>query len=130
MTWLLDASVIIHVFEGHPGLTEAVARLDSVPEISALTRAELENGIDRDPAQSADRRALLNEFLKTVAVQSFDKAAAVEYGRIVAAQGYSRPRTIDRMIAAQAISSRATLITMNGNDFRAIAGLDLAVWTA
>jgi predicted nucleic acid-binding protein len=39
-----------------------------------------------------------------------------------------RSRILDRMIAAQAISTGITLITMNGDDFRDIPGLNLEVW--
>jgi predicted nucleic acid-binding protein len=125
---LLDASVVIHLLEGHEGVTRAVSRLDSGFDISALTRSELENGIAKDPANAEMRRAMLDAFLAAIAVLPFDDAAAAEYGRIVGALGYSRAKTIDRMLAAQAIVSGAQLVTMNGDDFRTILGLKLEVW--
>ncbi len=128
MACLLDASVVIHLLEGHEGITHAVSLLDPPLAISALTRSELENGVAKDPANAASRRAMLDEFLNTVAVLPFDNDAAAEYGQLVGALGYSRPRTIDRMLAAQAIVSGARFITMNGDDFRAIHDLDLEIW--
>jgi predicted nucleic acid-binding protein len=125
---LLDASVVVHLLEDHIGIANAVSAIDPLPDISALTRAELENGIARDATSAAKRRAILDEFLTTFSVLPFDDNAAAEYGRIVATLGYSRAKTIDRMLAAQAIVSGACLITMNGDDFRNIPGLDLAVW--
>jgi predicted nucleic acid-binding protein len=130
MAYLLDASVVIHLLQGHEGVTRAVAKLASRPDISALTRAELENGVAKDPINAAKRRALLDELLKTVAVLPFDDDAAAAYGDIIATLGYSRPKTIDRMLAAQAIVSRSRLITTSGDDFRTIPGLDLEIWTA
>ncbi len=128
MVCLLDASVVIHLLEGHEGIAGAVSELVSGFDISALTRSELENGIARDPANAEMRRAMLDAFLATIAVLPFGDDAAAEYGRIVGALGYSRAKTIDRMLAAQAIVSGAQLITMNGDDFRPIADLNLAVW--
>ncbi|MEY2883031.1 MAG: toxin protein VapC [Pseudomonadota bacterium] len=129
MVWLLDTSVVIHVLEGQPDIAAAVGQLAPAPAISALTRAELENGVARDPAEAALRRALLDAFLTAVDVLPFDDAAAAEYGRIVGTLGYSRAKTIDRMLAAQAIVTDAQLVTMNGDDFRNIPGLNVSVWS-
>jgi predicted nucleic acid-binding protein len=47
--------------------------------------------------------------------------------QIVEAVGYSR-RKLDRMIPAQALVHRATLVTLNAGDFRDVPGLDLLPW--
>jgi predicted nucleic acid-binding protein len=44
---------------------------------------------------------------------------------IVAAAGYSRRKLLDRMIAAQALVHKATLVTMNAGDFSDLPGLTL-----
>jgi tRNA(fMet)-specific endonuclease VapC len=49
-------------------------------------------------------------------------------GGMVASAGYSRRKLIDRMIAAQALVHRATLITFNPDDFSGIPGLSSLVW--
>ena len=61
----------------------------------------------------------------TVAV---DDEAADAYGAIVAHAGYSRRNFLDRMIAAQALVHRVTLITMNSDDFADVAGLEVRSW--
>ncbi len=66
--------------------------------------------------------------LKVLPVLDFDEAAADAYRRIVEAAGYSRRKVVDRMIAAQALAHRATLVTFNADDFRDIPGLSLLDW--
>ena len=61
---------------------------------------------------------------------AFDDAAADAYGAIVASAGYSRRKLLDRMIAAQALVHRASLATMNADDYSDIPGLSLLVWEA
>ena len=46
----------------------------------------------------------------------------------LAVAGYSRRKVLDRMIAAQALVHRATLITRNPDDFRDVPGLELLAW--
>lgn len=48
----------------------------------------------------------------------------------VAAAGYVRARTLDRMIAATALSRGLALVTINHSDFRDIPSLDLIAWEA
>lgn len=50
------------------------------------------------------------------------------YRTIVEAAGSSRRKILDRMIAAQALVHRATLVTRNPDDFRDVLGLNLVVW--
>ena len=50
------------------------------------------------------------------------------YGAIVASAGYSRRKLLDRMIVAQALAHRATLVTFNPEDFSDIPGLSSLVW--
>ena len=56
--------------------------------------------------------------LATLPVLAFDETAADAYRRIVEAVGYSRGKLLDRMIAAQALVHRATLVTLNAGDLR------------
>ena len=50
------------------------------------------------------------------------------YRVIVGASGFSRCRTLDRMIAATAIANGLRLATANPADFADIAGLALETW--
>lgn len=128
MAWLIDTNVAIHLRDGNDAVLDRIAQLDSMPLLSVVSAVELEGGVYRDPRQAAIRRARLDLLLSRLAILSFDAETASIYGRIVAAAGYSRTKVIDRMIAAQAIASRATLITMNSADFRDIPGLSTEAW--
>ena len=93
-----------------------------------ITRIELENGVNADPSHTLLRRRLLDRFLQTIAIQMFTDADILAYGAIVYNLGHDRRTTLDRLIAAQAITRDATLITRNGKDFRRIDGLKLEEW--
>lgn len=128
MAYLLDTNVAIHLRDGDPGVTARVAALDGAVLLSIVTRVELEGGVYREPAHAALRRARLDAMLAAIPTLAFDDAAADAYGAIVAQAGYSRRKLLDRMIAAQALVHRATLITGNENDFADVAGLQLLAW--
>lgn len=128
MAWLIDTNIAMHMRDGNDAVLDRIAQLDSMPLISAISVVELEGGVYRDPAQAPIRRARLDLLLGQLAILPFDAETAQAYGQIIAATGYSRTRVIDRMIAAQAIVQRATLITMNSADFRDIPGLAMEAW--
>jgi len=66
--------------------------------------------------------------LSAIPALAFDDLAAKTYGTIVASAGYSRRKLLDRMIAAQALVHRATLITFNPDDFSDVPGLSSLAW--
>lgn len=105
-----------------------VRALDDAVLISIVTRVELEGGVYRDPRHAVARRAQLDIMLAAIPTLAFDDAAASVYGTIVAAAGYSRRKLLDRMIAAQAVLHRATLVTFDVDDFNDVPGLALLAW--
>ena len=128
MAFVLDTNVAIHLRDGDIAVTDRVAALDGAVLISVVTRVELEGGVYREPSQAAIRRARLDVLLAAIPTLAFDAAAADAYGHIVAHGGYSRPKLLDRMIAAQALVHRATLVTLNADDFSDVPGLRLLAW--
>jgi tRNA(fMet)-specific endonuclease VapC len=128
MAWLLDTGVAIHLRDGDAAVTDRVAALDGAVMMSIVTRVELEGGVYREPAHAAVRRVRLDTMLAAIPVLAFDDASAEAYGGIIAHAGYSRRKLLDRMIAAQALVHRATLATLNPDDFHDIPGLQLARW--
>jgi predicted nucleic acid-binding protein len=128
MPFLLDTNVAIHLRDGDAAVTAKVAALEGAALLSVITRVELEGGVYRDRSDMAARRARLDTMLSALPVVAFDDSAADAYSAIVGRVGYSRRKLLDRMIAAQALVHRSTLVTLNRADFADIPGLDLLVW--
>lgn len=128
MAFLLDTDVAIHLRDGDSAITAKVGALDDAVLMSIITRVELEGGVYREPAHAQIRRTRLDVILAAIPTVAFDDAAADAYGAIVARAGYSRRKLLDRMIAAQALVHRSTLVTINAGDYADVRGLSLLAW--
>ena len=128
MSFILDTSVAIHLRDKDPIVMSKINLLGDVFMLSIISRVELEGGVYREPALAAQRRSRLDIMLLGMPVLDFDAGAGDAYRGIIEAVGYSRRKLLDRMIAAQALVLDATLVTMNGDDFRDIPGLKLLAW--
>ncbi|MDN5931919.1 MAG: type II toxin-antitoxin system VapC family toxin [Pseudonocardia sp.] len=99
------------------------AGLPAVPELTAVTLAELHQGVAMasDATVRAARTEQLGAAILDFVPLPFDGDAAARYGSLVAltvAAGRSpKPRRLDLMIAAVASSRRLPLYTRNGADF-------------
>ncbi|GAA2487691.1 hypothetical protein GCM10010406_24810 [Streptomyces thermolineatus] len=106
------------------------AALPMVPELTAVTLAELHQGVAmaKDPAVRAARMEKLGAAVADFDPLPFDGEAAARYGTLVtlvlAAQRDPRPRKMDLMIAAVASVRGLPLFTRNADDFK---GLESAV---
>jgi tRNA(fMet)-specific endonuclease VapC len=128
VAYLIDTNIAIYARDGVDAVLVKLAEHDGEVLLSALSLAELQRGLYRDPAFTAIRSARLEVLLRAIPVIPFDAAAAEAYGRIIAQCGWTRGRDYDRMIAAHAISSGLVLVTNNTADFSDIPGLQLANW--
>ncbi|THA24771.1 type II toxin-antitoxin system VapC family toxin [Streptomyces sp. RKND-216] len=103
------------------------AVLPQVPELTAVTLAELHQGVAlaRTPAARAARMEKLGAAVADFDPLPFDGDAASRYGSLVsltlAADRNPRPRRLDLMIAAVASARGLPLFTRNVDDFK---GLD------
>ena len=82
----------------------------------------------RAPLEIETRRARLDATRETLEILPFNNAAAAHYGRILTDTGFSRWQIFDRMIAAHAISSGYTRVSMNEANFQSVSGLSLLAW--
>ena len=129
MPHLIDTNVAIHVRDRDDAVIHRLARLAAQPVISVITRVELESGVYRNAALASVLRPRVDLMLEDFEELPFTSAEAEAYGQIVEHCGYSRPKIIDRMIAATAIVADSILITLNPRDFRGIPGLTIENWS-
>lgn len=125
---MLDTNVAIRLRDRDLDTIDKVAALDGAVVLSVITRVELEGGVWRDPSKATVRGPLLEAILAAIPAVAFDEAAADAYRAILQSTGFSRRKILDRMIAAQAIVHRATLVTFNRDDFSDVPGLDILAW--
>jgi len=128
LAFLLDTSAAILLRDDDPAAKAALADLDAMPTISAVTKVELEGGVYARTEMMAQRRVRLDALMEVIEVMDFNEEMATIYGQIVARSGYSRRKIIDRMIASTALIHDLTLITTNGADFADIDGLKMEIW--
>jgi tRNA(fMet)-specific endonuclease VapC len=129
MAYLLDTSVAIALRDNLLPIIERLPELSGTLFLSIITRVELINGIYHKPDLTASRLARVNDMLPSFVVLDFDQACIEQYEIIIQAVEFSRRKILDRMIAAQAMVVGAALITLNPDDFRDIAGLQLLHWS-
>lgn len=126
--FLLDSSICIPVLRNQPGLDKLPdPTLTAIPVIVA---AELWTGVQtnlRTHPHQADR---LETFLGLFRIADFTPEAAQHYGDIRASlEAAGTPiGPLDLLIAAQARSLGATLITRNAAEFKRVKGLKVQIW--
>lgn len=102
------------------------AVLPVIPEITAITMAELHQGVAmaRDTVTRAARTEVLGAAIVEFDPLPFDAEAATRYGTLVAltlhANRNPRPRRMDLLIAAIASARSLPLYTRNENDFKGL----------
>ena len=131
ITYLLDTNLCVDIMRGKA--TAAYHRLIALaPDeagISAITLAELRFGAAKS-ARSAFHVAAIISFCAPLAIADFDARAAECYGPIRSAlESAGTPiGPLDTLIAAHALSLKATLVTDNRHEFERVAGLVVENW--
>lgn len=126
--FLLDSSACIPVLRNKSGLEKLPdPALAGIPVIVA---AELWTGVKKNLKTHPHQAARLDAFLSLFQLLDFDLNAALHYADIRAsleAKGKSIG-PLDLLIAAQARSIDATLVTANAGEFKRVRGLKVLVW--
>ena len=128
MAFLLDTNIAIHIGDGNGAVAERTANLPGSKLLSVVTIVELQAGLVTQPRHSERRYAALGMMKSRFATLVLDDEIVSAYAAIIAAIGFSRPRILDRLIAATAIVYDLTLVTTNGPDFSNIPDLKLQIW--
>ena len=132
MKYMLDTNICIHLIQRQP--PALIARLEQLhygdAVLSTLVLAELQHGVERNPATRAQAQRALEGLLTLFPVLPFDEQAARCYGRLRAAVPDRRRDALDRLIAAHALSRDLVLLTNNTADFQDYPGLRLENWVS
>ena len=131
MDYLLDTNICIYLIKRKPHQVFNRFRSLSVGAlgISSITEAELLYGAEKSQQPEKNRLALAH-FLLPIEIVPFGSAAAHEYSVIRSdlekAGNVIGP--LDMLIAAQAKSIDATVITNNELEFLRVKGLNVENW--
>lgn len=127
-SFLLDSSACIPVLRNQAGLEKLPdPALTGIPVIVA---AELWTGVKKHLKTHPHQAARLETFLSLFWLADFTLEAALHYADIRAVLE-ATGKTIgplDLLIAAQARSLGATLVTANAGEFKRVKGLTVQMW--
>ena len=127
-SFLLDSSACVAVLRNSAGLEQLPdPALTGIPVIVA---AELWTGVRKNLRTHPHQAARLEAFLALFSIPDFTLDAALHYAEIRAALE-AAGKTIgplDLLIAAQARSLGAVLVTANSGEFKRVKGLKLQAW--
>ncbi len=127
-SFLLDSSACIPVLRNSAGL-------DALPDpaltgIPVIVAAELWTGVKKDLQTHPHQVARLEAFLALFPTPEFTLDAALHYAEIRAALEATGKLIgpLDLLIAAQARSLGAVLVTANSREFKRVKGLKIQAW--
>ncbi len=132
MRYLLDTNICIYIIKRQP--PEVLHRLESLPQgsaaMSVVSYAELRAGLEMQTANRAQDERVLALFVQRIPVLPFGKSEAISFGVLRAAVRDRQRDTMDRLIAAHAVSAGLTLVTNNEADFKDYPGLTVENWVS
>ncbi len=132
MRYLLDTNICIYIIKRQP--PEVLHRLESLPQgsavMSVVTYAELRAGLEIQTANRAQDERVLALLTQRIPVLPFGESDAISFGVLRAAVRDRQRDTMDRLIAAHAVSTGLTLVTNNEDDFKGYPGLKVENWVS
>ena len=130
MRYMLDTNICIYIIKGNP--PQVLDRLKTLTQgsavMSVVTYAELRAGLELQSANRAQDERALAFLISRIPVLPFNESAAECFGVMRAALRERRRDTMDRLIAAHAVSVDITLVTNNEADFKDYPGLVVENW--
>jgi len=131
--FLFDTNTCSYVIHQRKGFESIIRRMNGLQYgelmLSSIVLAELQFMVAKSAVPQAKREQLLR-FLLQFHVAPFDESAAVSYGRLrhqLERRG-SPIGPLDTLIAAHALSLKATVVTNNVRHFAQVSGLAVQNW--
>ena len=129
--YMLDTNICIEMIRGRGASILEKLRDCKIGDvgISTITMAELECGVFKSSKPDQNRIALA-QFSGPLEILSFDDRAAVTYGKVrgTLERMGKTIGPLDTLIAAHALSIKATIVTNNEREFRRVEGLKVENW--
>ena len=130
MRYMLDTNICIYLIKNHP--PQVLQRLEALMQgsvvMSVVTYAELRAGLEIQTSNQAQDERALSLLTGRIPVLPFTQADAESFGVMRATVCDRNRDTMDRLIAAHAVSAGVTLVTNNEIDFRDYPGLMVENW--
>ena len=130
MRYMLDTNICIYITKRHP--PQVLKRLEALTQgsavMSVVTYAEMRAGLEMQNANRAQDERVLALLISRIPVLPFTETDAISFGVLRAAVRDRRRDTMDRLIAAHALSVGVTLVTSNEADFNGYPGLVVENW--
>ena len=130
MRYMLDTNICIYIIKGNS--PQVLHRLTALTQgsavMSVVTYAELRAGLELQSANRAQDERALAFLISRIPVLPFNESAAECFGVMRAALRERNRDTLDRLIAAHALSVGITLVTNNEADFKDYPGLVVENW--
>ena len=133
MRYLFDTNTCSYVINQRKGFESVTGRMEGLHYgelvLSSIVLAELQFMVVKSAVPQAKREQLLR-FLLQFHIAPFDESATLAYGRL-RHQLERRGRPIgplDTLIAAHALSLKATVVTNNIRHFGQVPGLGVENW--
>ena len=135
---ILDTDILSMLFAGHLRVAGRFRRERDEVVSTLVSRIEILTGRFASVLKAADGAQLLRaqerlrvseaEDLSTIRLLPLDASAAAEFDRLRRYKALKKIGRGDLLIAAIALSQRATLATRNLRDFQQVPGLRLENW--
>lgn len=132
MIYMLDTNICIYIIKKKP--ERVLNRFSSFDIcdicISSVTFSELVYGVEKSQYHQKNREAL-EEFVLPLSILPFDDNSAYHYGFIRAylEKNGTPIGSLDTMIAANARSANAILVTNNTREFSRVPELKIEDWS-
>lgn len=131
MRYMLGTNICIYIIKNHP--PQVLHRLEALMQgsvvMSVVTYAELRAGLEIQSAHREQDERVLALLINRIPVLPFTEADAKSFGVLRAAVRDRSRDTMDRLIAAHAVSAGVILVTNNEADFKDYPGLKIENWT-